>query len=477
MFRTLHEFLGELERLGELHRVGSGVDPRFEIAAITDRVCKSSGGGKALLFERVRGSGIPVATNLFGSPRRMAAALGIPALEALAARMEELLAPADGEGGLAELAAPFAAGVLKRYLPVAVAAAPCQEIVETVPDLSRYPFLTCWPGDGHPHGAGRFITLPLVITRDPETGCANCGMYRVWIAGARSAGIRWYAGRGGELHGRRYRERGERMPVAVAVGGDPALALAAMMPLPEGVDEMQFAGWLRGAPVEMVQCRTSELRVPAGAELVIEGFMEPGETILDGAFGNYTGFYAPATQVPHLRVSCVTRRVDCVYPATVVGPPPMEDCHLAQAAAMLMLPLFRRRWPEIVDISFPTEWIFHGGAIVSVRSEAAGRAKELMAKLWESELMGASRLIVVVDGETDVRDLSQVAWRIVNLPDWRSDLVVSERERGTPLFPWLGSRLGIDATRCGGGGARPPALAMGEEIRRLIDQRWREYGL
>ena len=229
--------------------------------------------------------------------------------------------------------------------------------------------------------------------------------------------------------------------------------------------------------MEMVRCRTSELRVPAGAELVIEGFVEPGDTILDGAFGNYTGFYAPATQVPHLRVSCVTRRADCVYPATVVGPPPMEDCHLAQAAALLMLPIFRHRWPEIVDISFPSEWIFHGGAIVSVRSEAAGRAKELMAELWASELLGASRLIVVVDGETDVRDLSQVAWRVVNLPDWQVDLVVSAREEGTPLFPWLGSRLGIDATRCGGGGARPPALAMGEEIRRLIDQRWREYGL
>lgn len=473
MFRSLHEFLGELERRGELHRVGNEVDPRLEIAAITDRVCKSAGGGKALLFETVRGGEIPVATNLFGSPRRMAAALGVSTLEELTARMEELLGPA---GGSDPLAAPHVVDALQQYLPVTGTMAPCQEIVETVPDLSRYPFLTSWPGDGQPHGDGRFITLPLVITRDPDTGCANCGMYRVWIAGERSAGIRWYAGKGGDRHGRKYRERGEPMPVAIAVGGDPSLALAAMMPLPEEVDEMQFAGWLRGAPVEMVRCRTNELLVPAGAELVIEGFVEPGETILDGAFGNHTGFYVPAAQVPNLRVSCVTRRAACIYPATVVGPPPMEDCHLAQAAAQLLLPLFRRRWPDIVDISFPVEWIFHGGAIVAVRQDAAVRAKELMEELWASELMGGARLIIVVDADADVRDLSHVAWRIVNLPDWRRDLVVSAREQGTPLFPWLGSRLGIDATRCGGGG-RPPELAMDEEIRRLVDQRWGEYGL
>ncbi|WP_144400109.1 UbiD family decarboxylase [Geobacter pickeringii] len=476
MFRSLHEFLEELERLGELHRVGSEVDPRLEIAAVTDRVCKSADGGKALLFEKVRGGEIPVATNLFGSPRRMAAALGLSALEELTARMEELLGPAAGDGDSDPLAASHVADALRRYLPVPVTAAPCQEIVETAPELSRYPFLTSWPGDGHPHGDGRFITLPLVITRDPDTGCANCGMYRVWIAGERNAGIRWYVGTGGNRHERKYRERGEPMPVAVAVGGDPALALAAMLPLPDGVDEMQFAGWLRGAPLEMVRCRTSELLVPAGAELVIEGCVEPGETILDGAFGNHTGFYVPAAPVPHLRVSCVTRRRACVYPATVVGPPPMEDCHLAQAAAQLLLPLFRRRWSDIVDISFPAEWIFHGGAIVSIRGGAAARAKELMEELWASELMGGARLIVVVDEDADVRDLSHVAWRIANLPDWRRDLVISGRERGTPLFPWLGSRLGIDATRSGGGGTRPPELAMDAEIRRMVDQRWGEYG-
>ena len=472
MFRTLHAFLDELERSGELHRVTAEVDPRLEIAAVTDRVSKESG-GKGLLFERVRGSALPVATNLFGSPQRMATALGASSLDALSARMEELLAPVGAGDPLAAFAA---APPLQRYAPVLTKAGGCQEVVDTDPDLSRYPFLTCWPGDGEPGGDGRFITLPLVITRDPDTGVVNCGMYRVKILGNRSAGIRWYPGKGGELHGRKYRERGERMPVAVALGGDPALAFAAMLPLPEAVDEMALAGWFRGAPVEMIRCRTNDLLVPAEAELVIEGYVEPGETVSDGAFGNHTGFYAPGTTVPHLRVTCVTRRRDCVYPATVVGPPPMEDCYLAKAAERFLLPLYRRCWPEIAELNLPLEWIFHGGVIVSLRSDAKRTAKELIESLWESPLMGSARLIVVVDEDTDVRDLSRLAWRVMNLADWGSDLIVSER-RGGGLFPWLGKRLGIDATRAAKGGGLPPELRGDEATLRLIESRWREYGL
>lgn len=471
MFRTLHAFLDELERSGELHRVTAEVDPRLEVAAITDRVSKGTG-GKALLFERVKGSTIPVATNLFGSSRRMAIALGGESLDALAGRMEELLAPTAAEDSLAALAA---AAPLRRYAPVVTEAGGCQDVVDSEPDLSRYPFLTCWPGDGEPGGDGRFITLPLVITRDPETGAANCGMYRVRIIGSRSAGIRWYAGKGGELHSRKYRERGERMPVAVALGGDPALAFAAMLPLPEAVDEMSLAGWLRGTPVEMVRCRTNDLLVPAEAELVIEGYVEPGETVSDGAFGNHTGFYVPGTAVPHLRVTCVTRRRHCVYPATVVGPPPMEDCYLAKAAERFLLPLYRRCWPEIAELNLPLEWIFHGGIIVSLKSDAKRNARELIESMWESPLMGGARLIVVVDEDTDVRDLSRVAWRVMNLADWRSDLIVSERRGGA--FPWLGSRLGIDATRAGKGGGLPSELRADKETRQRIELRWREYGL
>lgn len=469
-FDTLHDFLAELERLGELHRIKAQVDPVLEAAAITDRVSKLPGGGPALLFERVKGSAIPAATNLFGSPRRMALALGVASLDGLAGRMEGLLArlsPDQSDQGLAAL--PHL-GEFRRFAPVETGVAACQDVVDVPPDLAHYPFLQCWPGDG-----GRFITLPQVFTRDPETGIPNCGMYRVRIFDGARCGIRWYAGRGGELHCRKYRDRGERMPVAVALGGDPAAMVAATLPLPETVDEMQFAGWLRGAPLEMVRCRTNDLLVPAAAELVIEGYIEPGETAQDGPFGNHTGFFTPSAEVPVLRIAAVTRRRDCIYPATVVGAPPAEDCFMAKAAERLFLPLLRRRWPAIVDINLPLEWIFHGGAIVAVRDAGEGGARRLVEEIWASGMLGAARVVVVVDDDVDVRDLSRVAWRVMNMADWHTDIFVAEG-RGTPLLPWLGGRLGIDATRKGRFRTAAPELGMDDATKRLIEERWREYG-
>lgn len=468
-YRDLHEFLDELRRLGALHRVAAEVDPELEIAAITDRVTKTPG-GQALLFEKVRGGTIPVVTNLFGSVCRMAAALGVPTLDDLQARMEELLAvapPGVGEPVLARL--PWHAG-LRAFAPVTVETGRCREIVDEPADLAGYPFLKCWPGDGKPDWPGRFITLPLVFTRDPDTGAANCGMYRVQVFDGATAGIRWHAGSGGELHYRRYRRRREPMPVAVAIGGDPAATFAATLPLPDGVDEMHLAGFLRRAPLPMVRCRTSELRVPADAELVIEGFVDPAAEVTDGAFGNHTGFYQPGELVPLLRVSCVTRRRDCIYPATVVGPPPTEDCFLAKAAERFFLPLFRRRWPEIVDINFPLEWIFHNSAIVSIRDAGPGRGMELVRDMWQSELLGRARAIVVVGDDVDVQDLSRVAWRVMNGVDWRTDLTVDTGAVRQPRFPWLGGRLGIDATR------RPVELAADPETARRVAARWQEYG-
>ncbi|RNC72230.1 MAG: UbiD family decarboxylase [Desulfuromonadales bacterium] len=474
MFGSLQDFLAELERLGELHRVTAEVDPRLEVAAITDRVSKTPG-GKALLFERVKGGDMPVATNLFGSPGRMATALGVESLDDLTGRMEALLALVPPDRFSRGLAALPDMEEFRRFLPVAVAWGACQEVVEDPPDLALYPFLHCWPGDGKPDADGRFITLPLVFTRDPESGIPNCGMYRVRVFDGRRVGIRWGAGRGGELHCQKYHGRGERMPVAVALGGDPAAILAATLPLPETVDEMQFSGWLRGAPMELVRCRTSELLVPAAAEMVIEGYVEPGETALDGAFGNHTGFYAPPAEVPVLRVTCVTRRRDCIYPATVVGQPPMEDCFMAKAAERLFVPLLRQRWPDIVDVNLPLEWIFHGGAIVAVREPEPGRVRQLVGELWASGMLGTARLVVAVDGDTDVRDLGQVAWRVMNATDWRSDLFV-EQGSGTPPLPWLGARLGIDATRKERFRSVTEELAMDGDIGRLVEARWREYG-
>jgi len=469
-FDTLHDLLAELERLGELHRVQVQVDPLLEVAAVTDRVSKTPGGGPALLFERVAGTDMPVTTNLFGSPRRMALALGVASLDDLAVRMDGLLAllpPGLTNQGLAALSS---LEEFRPFVPVESGGAGCREIVDDAPDLRRYPFLQSWPGDG-----GRFITLPQVFTRDPETGLPNCGMYRVRIFNGTQCGIRWHAGQGGEIHWRKYRERGERMPVAIALGGDPAAMTAATLPLPENVDEMQFAGWLRGKPLEMVRCRTSELLVPAGAEMVIEGYIEPGDMAPDGPFGNHTGFSIPSAAVPVMGVTAITRRRDCIYPATVVAPPPAEDCFMAKAAERLFLPLLRRRWPAVVDINLPLEWIFHGGAIVSVRDPGEGGVRRLVEEIWASGMLGAARVVVVVDDDTDVRDLSRVAWRVMNMADWRSDLFVAQG-RETPPLPWLGGRLGIDATRKERFRSVAPELGMDDATKELIEERWREYG-
>ncbi len=469
-FDTLHDFLAELERLGELHRVQAQVDPLLEVAAVTGRVSKLPGGGPALLFERVAGSQIPVATNLFGSSGRMALALGLASLDELSDRMEGLLAQLPPEQADQGLAALPLLDEFRRFAPVVTGKGGCRDVVEDAPDLARYPFLQSWPGDG-----GRFITLPQVFTRDPENGTPNCGMYRVRIFDGNCAGIHWYAGSGGELHWRKYRERGERMPVAVALGGAPAAMVAATLPLPGNVDEMQFAGWLRGSPLEMVRCRTNGLLVPAGAEMVIEGFIEPGETAPDGPFGNHTGFYMPSAQVPVLRVACVTRRSDCIYPATVVGPPPAEDCIMAKAAERLFLPVLRRRWPSITDINFPLEWIFHGGAVISVSDAGTGDVRRLVAEVCAAGMLGPARIVVVVNDDIDVRDLSRVAWRVMNMADWRSDLFVDDG-RGIPPLPWLGGGLLIDATRKGPGTPVFPEIAMDGSVERRVEERWKEYG-
>ncbi|HML77690.1 UbiD family decarboxylase [Geobacter sulfurreducens] len=465
----LHDFLAELERLGDLHRVAAEVDPVLEVAAITDRVSKLPGGGKGLLFERVKGSRFPLVTNVFGSAGRVAAALGAATLDDLTARMESLLAAVPPAKTASPLEAMASLAEMRRFAPMIVEKAPCQEVVEA-PDLLRYPFPHSWPGDG-----GRFITLPLVVTRDPETNTPNCGMYRVRVVDGASAGIRWYAGKGGELHCRRHRERGERMPVAVAIGGDPAAILAAILPLPEGFDEMLFAGFLRGRPLELARCRTSDLLVPAGAELVLEGYVEPGETVMDGAFGNHTGFYAPAAPVPLMRLTCITRRTDCLCPATVVGRPPMEDCYLAKAAERLLLPVLRMRWPEIVDISYPLEWIFNGGAVLSLRECSSSRVRRIVTELWSSGLAGAGRLLVAVDEGTRVDDPAEVAWRAMNAVDWRTDLIIAERDAAA-AWPGLGSRLAIDATRSAARRYGAEELVPDRETARRVDSRWREYG-
>jgi 4-hydroxy-3-polyprenylbenzoate decarboxylase len=474
-YRDLHAFLERLAELGELHRVRAEVDPALEIAEITDRVSKAPGGA-ALFFDRVKGSPFPVVTNIFGSVRRVCAALEIGEPAELTRRLATLLgqpaagAPPAGLAALADLPgfSPFA--------PVAVADGICQEVVDPAPDLAALPVLRNWAGDGRPGHDGRFITLPLVFTRDPETGRANCGMYRVEPFDGKSAGIHWRKTSGGAGHYRKYLERGERMPVAVALGGDPAVILAASLPLPEELDEMHFAGFLRREPVELVRCRTSAIMVPANAELVLEGFLEPGEERLGGTFGNHTGFYAAPQNVPVMHLNCITRRREAVYPTTVVGPPPMEDCYLAKAAERLLLPLIRSDLPEIAELNMPLEGIFHGCAMVAMAKRHPGHPREVAEALWAKGWLGDARLLVMVDAAVDVHDLSTVAWKVLNAVDWRRDLIVpGPAQDNTSL-----GRLALDATRKpkGEGGRErwPEDVARDQEILRRVDARWREYG-
>ena len=449
----------------------------MEIAEITDRVSKSPSGGEALFFEKVKGSAFPVITNMFGSIRRVCLALGVSEPDELSRRMEGLLAiiPSPSAGDIFSLLPTLPE--FSRYAPVLTASGACREVVENRPDLDLYPVLKNFAGDGGPDHDGRFITLPLVITRDPENGNANCGMYRVEVLGRDTVSIHWRATSGGAGHFRKYLERGERMPVAVALGGDPAVIYAASAPLPESVDEMNLAGFLRREPVSMVRCMNTPLRVPADAEMVLEGFIEPGDICRGGAFGNHTGYYSMAGDVPVMHVASITRRREMIYPATVVGRPPMEDCWLAKASERLLLPIIRRELPEIIDINMPLEGIFHGCAIVAMEKRHPAHPRRVMDAVWAGGWLGDARLIVVVDAGTDVQDIPLVAWRVLNLVDWQNDIVLdgSETEK-VPL-----GRLGLDATgKTGdslGKSGIPVEIFRGQSVIEMVDRKWREYGL
>ena len=445
-------FLRLLENRGEVRRIGAEVDPFLEIAAVTDRVCKTGDGGPVLFFEQVKGHAFPVVTNLFGTLRRTAGAFGVDDVEEIAARLAAGLA--SGEGACAVRLRRLVE--TPRYLPRKVEAAPCREVILDEPDLTELPALQNWPQDG-----GRFLTLPLVFTRDPETGRPNCGMYRVQIFDRFTAALHWGKNSGGALHAAAWAARGERMPVSVALGGPPALIHAASAPLPDEVDEAAFAGFLRGAPVEMVPSLTSDLEVPASAEFVLEGYVEPGEMRSEGPFGNHTGFYAPAAPAPVLRVVRMTRRQHPVYPCTVVGPPPMENRHLALATERIFLPLIQADHPEVADIRFFPEVIFHGCALVAVRPEAAGRGLELIRRLWRTPLLRHSRLLVAVDADLDADACSALLRHIANRVDLAEDMLLKD------------GKLGIDAMDKGWRRRlRPDA-----DVQRKVAERWQEYGI
>jgi 4-hydroxy-3-polyprenylbenzoate decarboxylase len=477
-FRDLREFLSALEARAELLRIRAPVSADLEAAEIADRAIKA--GGPALLFENVKGHDVPLAMNLFGTMERMCLALGVASLDEIGARMVEVIEPEIPSNLIEKLKMLPKLARLADFVPKTVSSAPCQEVVEEErPSLAFLPVVKTWPGDGGP-----FLTLPLVFTKDPKTGRRNVGMYRMHVHDETSTGMHWHIHKGGAQHYRGFRRKRERMPVAVALGGDPATIYAASAPLPEDVDEMVFAGFLRKQPVELVRCRTADIEVPAHAEVILEGYVDPDELRTEGPFGDHTGYYSLADEYPVFHVTCVTRRRNPIYPATIVGKPPMEDVYLGKATERIFLPLLRKIVPEVVDMNLPVEGIFHNVALFSIDKRYPGHARKVMSAVWGMGLLMFSKFVVVFDADVNIQDPSEVVWRIGNNVDPRRDTMIVDGpvdalEHASPI-PHYGSKMGIDATRkwASEGFARewPEDIRMDGNIVELVTRRWKEYG-
>ena len=487
-FTDLREFVARLDKHGRLRRVHARVSRDLEITEIVDRVSKTRGDANvALLFDHVEGFDVPVLVNAFGSEDRTALALGVERLDELGERVARLL-DARLPGTFGERLRKLGTLIdVARAAPRRVETAPCQEVVETAaPSLAGLPVLQCWPADG-----GRYITLPAVFTRDPVTGARNVGMYRLQVFDDRTLGMHWQTHKGGAEHHRRALEAtgpaapAGRMPVAIALGGDPAMIYAASAPLPPGIDEVVFAGWLRGSGVEMVRCRTNDLEVPAQAEIVLEGWVDPREQRLEGPFGDHTGYYSLARDYPVFHLTGLTRRARPIYPTTIVGRPPQEDYWLGKATERIFLPIMRLMLPEIVDVNMPAEGVFHNLVIVSIRKRYPGQARKVMQALWGMGLMMLAKTIVVVSEHVNVHDLSEVAWRATGNIDPKRDLVLLEGPMDdldhAALRHRFGGKLGVDATEKGPlddvTQAWPEEIRMTDEIRARVTRRWKDYGL
>jgi len=484
-YRDLRGFLARLEKNGQLKRVTAPVNQDLEIAEIADRVMKGAPNQNvALLFENVRGhaSRMPVVIGMFGTEQRMAWALGVERLNDLNEKLAEVISldmprglVAKAQRGLGMLNA------LKHTEPRYVTHGACQEIVQDKPMLSALPILQCWP-----HDAGRYITLPAVFSRDPKTGKRNVGMYRLQVLDDQTLGMHWQRHKGGAEHQRVAQDLGaEKIPVAVSLGGDPAIIWAGSAPLPPDVDEIMLAGWLRGRSVDLVQCVSQPLEVPADAEIVIEGYVDPREQKLEGPFGDHTGYYSNADYYPVMHVTALTHRRDAIYPTTIVGKPPMEDVWMGKATERLFLPLIKLFQSEVVDINMPAEGAFHNLVIVSIKKRFPGQPRKVMYGIWGMGLLMLTKTIIVVDADVNVHDLAQVAFEtLANFDPLRDVQIVSGPSDDldhASLEKNFGGKMGIDATRKTERDPAPhqkwpPEIEMSAEIKALVEARWKEYG-
>lgn len=466
-YKDLQDFVKHLDDKGLLRRIKAEVDSELEITEIADRISKQY--GPALLFEKVKGSSYPLLINAMGTYKRMSMALGVESIDEI------------GEG-IVDFIEAHSVQKLTAFSPIKLAGkGQCQEVIEDSPDLTALPVLKCWPEDG-----GRFITLPLVITKDPETHIQNMGMYRLQVYDKNTTGMHWHLHKNGRDIYDKYRKLGGKMPVSVALGCDPAITYAATAPLPKTIDEMLFAGYLRRLPVKLVKSITNDLYVPADAEFILEGYVDVNEELkIEGPCGDHTGYYSVAEYYPVFHVTCITHKKNPVYPTTIVGKPPMEDCYIGKATERIFLPLLKLQFPEIVDLSSPLEGVFNNCVIVSIKKQFPDHAKKLMNSLWGIRQMMHTKMIIVVDERINPKDFSTVAWKVFNNIDAKRDVVISEG----PLdaldhasnIPRYGHRLGIDATKKwpseGHTRGWTNDIEMTKEIKDLVNKRWGEYGI
>ena len=488
-FDTLRAFIDALDDAGELTRITRPVSLDRELCEIADRVMKQAGGGRALLFEHPvlmsgQRSEFPVAINVFGSMRRMAMSLGVDNLDEIGKRITNLLEMKVPEGLIAKIALLPRLLEVGRFPPrVRSGTPPSQEVVwrEGDVDLDRLPLMKCWPDDG-----GAYITFPMVITRDPKRGIRNVGMYRIMQTGKTTLAMHWQRHKVGAAHWREMAERRERMPVCVALGADPPSMYSASAPLPPTVDEFLFAGFLRNKPVSLAKAVTCALEVPAEADFVLEGYIDPGEPLVtEGPFGDHTGFYSLADQYPQVHITAITMRKQPVFPATIVGRPPMEDYYLGHATERIFLPLLKLTIPEIVDYHMPAEGIFHNLVFVSIKKEYPGQAYKVMNALWGQGLMSLAKVLIVVDDWVNVRDPREAWWVALNNIDPERDArftmgPMDVLDHSSRTFTY-GSKIGLDATRKlpeeGFTREWPSVIEMDPQTKRKVDDMWTELGL
>ena len=480
-YKDLQEFIRDLEARDDLRRIDVEVDPELEITEIADRVMKSPGGGTALLFEKVKGSELPLLINALGSRKRMCRALGVDDFDEIAERIRNLLKPQLPTGLLDKIKKLPELAQLAGFTPRSVGSGPCQELVFRGKDavLDMLPILRCWPLDG-----GRYVTFAGIYTKHRDTQVRNVGMYRMQQLDSYHCASHWQVHHDGAAHCRSYATHHEKMPVALVFGGDPALSYAASAPWPPGIDEIVFAGFIRKKPVELVGCVAIDMDVPAQAEIVIEGHVDPDDLVEEGPFGDHTGYYSMPEQYPRFTVDAITMRKNAVYPATIVGIPPMEDYYMGLATERIFLPILQLFLPEVIDYHLPAFGVFHNFCLVSIRKEYPYHARKVMHAIWGMGQLMFSKIIIVVDEDVDVQNVDEVMFRVGANVDPRRDTCIVDGPVDALDHAadhlCAGSKMGFDATRkiAGEGSIRdwPPIIQMPQKTKELVDRRWSEYG-